>query len=79
MPMPRPERPSGIVIVLLVGAWSVSVTGQVVALLLDRTWVAPTGVNEIGAALAMWLVAVYRTRTSEDPALEEKDTPDDER
>ena len=78
MPMPRPERPSGIVLGLLVGAWAVSVTGQVVALLLDRTWVAPTGMNEIGAALAMWLVAVYRTRP-EKPALKDKDTSDDER
>lgn len=75
--MPRPERPSGIVLGLIVGAWAVSVTGQVVALILDRTWVAPTGVNEIGAALAMWLVAVYRFRP-QNPALEERDTTDDE-
>lgn len=56
---------------VVVAVWGVSVTGQVAALLLGKEWVTPTGINEIGAAVAMWLVATVRAKQAHEDELED--------
>lgn len=60
-------------VALIVAVWAVSVTGQVVAVLVGKEWVVPPGINEIGAGVAMWLVATVRAKGKD----EDKDEDDD--
>ena len=51
---------------VVVGLWATSVTAQMVFTSLGREWVAPAGLNELGTAVVMGMLAVSRPRKRDD-------------
>lgn len=53
-----PPRARNFIVWMVVALWGVSVAGQMGSSVWHYDWVVPTGLNEVGTAVVMWMLAV---------------------
>lgn len=56
--------------------WGISVVGQMASQVFQFTWNVPTGLNEIGTAVVMWVLAKNHQANKDETKDAESDRPD---